>query len=249
MIRTSVGFTTSIVVLLLGCCLTSVAYALPALQLGPGTVGSWYWDPGTETWVTGINPFSLNAYANSDTAGANGSFAWDPAGAADRYAYLVVSAIPMVTTDLFDITVENDAAALSIFDSGFGDPPVQDDNSLAPHAIFDTYFEIYQFQFDGALTTIFNTQPGGSGSGDGYAEEFDITINGLIDPVYGIHMDLFTTEDNGIYDPSDPPDSNKMLVTAFAPFSHDAEYSIPEPATGLLLLTGFFVCGLFRRHR
>ena len=238
----------TLIILLLVSCFTTITYALPMLQLGPGTVGTWNYDLGTQTWVTDVNPFSLNAYANSNTAGADGGFAWEPAGATDRYAYLVVSAIPMVNSDHFDVTVENDGGALPIFDSGFGAPPVQDDNSLAPHDIFDTYFEIYQFQFDGALTTISNTQPGDAGSGDGYVEVFDFTVNGLIDPVYGVHMDLFTVEGSGIYDPNDPPNSNKMLVTAFAPFSHDAEY-IPEPASGLLLLTGLLAGGLLRRFR
>ena len=232
-------------VLSLICSLSSVTFALPALQLGPGNVGSWNYNTDTDTWVTGTNPFSLNAYANSNTAGADGSFAWEAAGASDRYAYLVVSAIPMIASDGFDVTVENDGGALSLYDSGVGAPPVQDNNSLAPHGIFDTYFEIYQFQFDGALTTISNTEPGESGSGDGYLEVFDITINGLVDPVYGVHMDLFTVEGNGVYDPNAPANSNNKLVTAFAPFSHDAQY-VPEPATGLLLLSGLVAAGLMR---
>jgi len=227
------------------CCLSTASYALPMLQLGPGSVGSWSYNTNTDTWVTGTNPFSLKAYANSDGVAADGAFAWDTAGATDRYTYLVVSAVPMAAGDSFDVTVENDGGALPIFDSGSGAPPVQDNNSLAPHDIFDTYFEIYQFQFDGATTTIFDTEPGKIGSGEGYEEEFDITINGLVDPVYGIHIDLFTVEGDGTYDPSASANSNKDLVKANAPFSHDAQY-IPEPAAGLLLLTGLLAACLIR---
>ncbi|MCA9103257.1 MAG: choice-of-anchor N protein [Planctomycetales bacterium] len=222
--------------------LPSAALALPALQLGPGAVGSWSYDNGTQTWVNQSNPFSVNAYANSNTSGANGAYAWDSAGAATQTAYLVISAIPMVNADAFDVTVENDGGALAIFDSGFGAPPLEDSNSLAPHGIFDTYFEIYQFNFDGPLTSIGNTEPGQSGSGDGFVESFDVMINSMVDPVYGVHMDLFVVQGDGTYTPGMTPDNK--LVNAFAPFSHDAEsvpnnFDVPEPSSLLLLLVGF----------
>ena len=67
--------------------LSSPALALPALQLGPGD-GDWTYDNVTQTWTTDTTPFSLFAYANSDTVGADGDFAWDEAGASDLYAYL-----------------------------------------------------------------------------------------------------------------------------------------------------------------
>lgn len=235
-----------IVTLVLLGTLGSSAQALPSLQLGPG-IGSWTYLPGTQTWVTNTNPFSLFAYANASPG--NGIFAWEASGAATRNAYLVVSAVPMINFDGFDVTVENDGGALSLFDSGSGNPPVQDGNSLAPHGIFDTYFEIYEFQFDGTVQTIFNTQPPGGDPGDGYAEEFSFTINSLGTGVTGIHMDLFVTSGDGTYDPMLPPDSNNNLVNAFAPFSHDAEHAVPEPTTLVLLGVGMAGAGLARRRR
>lgn len=233
--------------------LAQVSFALPMVQLGPGAVGSWNYDNGTQTWVTDTNPFELMAFANSDTSGANGQFAWDAAGAADRIAYLVVSAIPMINSDLIDITVMNDGGALPVFDSGFGAPPVQDDNSLSPHNIFDTYFEIYQFDFDGLIVGITDQQPGVSGTGDGYEESFDITINSLLAPVTGVHMDLFVVEGDGTYDPNAPANSNKKLVVAAAPFSHDAEYEpeqlIPEPGSLILALGAVGLMTIQRRAR
>ncbi len=240
----------SLISLLAGTLLAQPAWGLPALQLGPGSVGTWNYNNTSQTWVTDTNPFSVNAYANSDTAGANGSFAWDPDGAADRYAYLVVSAVPMVNADLFDVTVENDGGILPVFASGFGAPPIQDTNNLAPHSIFDTYFELYQFQFDESVTTIFNTQPGGSGSGDGYVEVFDVTINGLTDPVHALHFDLFTVSGDGTFDPESTIEDRK-LVKDFAPFSHDAQHA-PEPSSVTLFLIGAGIFGavvLRRRGR
>jgi hypothetical protein len=116
--------------------------------------------------------------------------------------------------------------------SGFGTPPISDPNSLAPHGIFATYFEIYAFNFDGAKTTISDTQPGMTGTGFGFSETFNITINSLADGVQ-IHMDLFTMEGDGIL-------ASNTNVKAFAPFSHDAE-TIPEPNAVLLFAVGALV--------
>ena len=60
---------------------SSNAFAIPSLQLGPGS-GTWAYDIGTDTFATGDNPFNMNAFANATSAnGGNGDFAWDAAGA------------------------------------------------------------------------------------------------------------------------------------------------------------------------
>ena len=216
------------------------AHAIPSLQLGPGA-GSWTYDTTSQTWVTSDNPLQLAATANATMAdGGNGDYAWDALGTS-QIAYLVVSAVPKTgltePPELFDITVENDGGALSLFASGNGAPPLSDPNDLAPHGIFDTYFEIYEFNFDGALVGISDTQPGGTGTGMGYLELFDVTINSLADSVEGLHFDLYTvqTADTG-------------AVDAFAPFSHDAE-AIPEPGSALLFGVGGLITGVALRRR
>ena len=155
-----------------------------------------------------------------------------------QIAYLVVSAVPKTTSteppSLFDITVDNDAGTLALYTSGNGAPPLSDPNDLAPHGVFSTYFEIYEFNFDGSLGTIGNTQPGQSctGSCQGYTELFDVTINSLDSSVSGIHFDLFTIAGGGQLGSTDQ-------VNAFAPFTHDAEtVQAPEPSSFALLAVG-----------
>jgi hypothetical protein len=82
------------------------AFALPALQLGPGS-GSWSYDVVTSTWQSSDNPLELAAYANARAVdGGTGGYAWDSPSNTTRTAYLVISAMPE--------TALNEAPSLSM---------------------------------------------------------------------------------------------------------------------------------------
>ena len=248
------------------------ANALPALQLGPGSGSDWSYctttcSAGSNTWEwSGGDTFDLNAYANANKDfGGNGQYAWDSVGATDQLAYLVVSSIPdlgqdppMPIIERFVVTIVNDAVPLALYASGYGTPPINDPNSISPHGIFDTYFEIYQFQFGDPLDTppfsvtslIPNTEPGCVGvdcdPGQGYLEVTNITLKDVGDGVTGVHFDLLTVAGAG-WDASAPDD--KKLVFAVAPFSHDASIRLSEPGTLGLMLIGFIGVCVSRARR
>lgn len=232
-----IGFGVSVA---FGLFFAGAASALPALQLGPGS-GSWSYED--ETWVGDPSGGAVELAAYANAQGGSGAYAWDPAGSTTQTAYLVFSAIPTTTSDSFNITVQNDGVALAIYTSGLGTPPLSGANGLINHGgFFPTYFEIYEFNFDGGAGLISNTQPGDPGTGLGYTELFTITLNSLVGD--GVHVDLFTVEGSGILSLTGTSPMKKV-----APFSHDATIT-PEPSAALVFVTGFLVVGLaIRRPR
>ncbi len=211
---------------------TSVAHAVPVLQLGPdaGDTQATY-DSGTQTWLLGNDggTFTFNAYN---------------LGTDSLTAYIIVASIPMLTTDVFDISVVNDSATVSLFDSGYGTPPFEDPNSIAPHGIYDTYSEIYEITFNGPQVTVYDVEPGQTGTASGYVENISITLNWADPTLTGIHIDLFTAD----WDET----KAQKIVTGFAPFSHDAQVNdtsvVPVPAAVWLFGSGLLgLVGIARR--
>ena len=221
---------------------TTTSQAIPSLQLSGDGSADWGYDTSDSTWVSsGTTSFDLLAHANATRAnGGNGDLAWDAAGSTDRYAYLVVAAVPNLgTSDSFDISING--GSITMLTSGYGTPPLEDPNSIPRHGIYDTYFEIYEFQFDGPIVDIKDEQPGSTGTGKGYTETLGIDILSWNQDILGLHFDLFTVSGDGIYDPNANL-TDRFLVNAFAPHSHDAEW-IPEPGVLLLLGLGLTAIG------
>ena len=230
-------------------CLVVVPFnvqAIPVLQLGPdGADTNAVYNTVTDTWDLSNDgsSFSFNAYNTGDKG---------------LTAYLVFAATPMQTNssiDYFNLTVSDGTSpSLSQVEAGVGSPPLLDTNSLAPHDIFETYYEIFELQFDGSSSTIGNTEPNelGGGAADGYYENISVSFSLLNEDVTGIHIDMFTI--NGAW--SDAT-SNKKLVTAFAPFSHDAQITtaqppaaVPVPAAVWLFGSGLIgLVGITRRKK
>ena len=242
----------------------SSAWALPSLQLGPGT-GDWnYVGGGDDTWYVTDSAFSVSAYANGLTESSNPFVGTSGNGAnaktannVSKTAYLVFSAVPSTeSVTPFSLAVNGDSGPLTLVQHGFGSPPDpgadNGNEDLPPHSIYDTYFYIYEFAFDGLAGTIGDTQPGESGTGQGYTETFDIVVNAMEAGISGIHMDLFTVVDDGKLKTTDeygnpiPIGDLSNQIFANAPFSHDAQYQVSEPGIMALLLIGAFGFGCRR---
>jgi len=220
---------------------SSTAMALPSLQIGPDPANpdSWTYD-STDTWVVSDTSFDLNAYALDS--------AWDST-ITSGYAYLIAAAVPHTAdaTVAFDISVTGVTGVTQV-DSGFGAPPIEDTNSPSPHDVYDTYYQVYEFMSDRtSAVAIGNTEPGqGSDTGSGYAYSFSIDINSLLEGVSGVHFDLFTVTP-GQWNPDDGA-LDKKLVESIAPYSHDAEYRVPEPTMVGLLAIGLIGMVATRRR-
>ena len=228
------------------------AFAIPSLQLNIG--GGFYVGGTDETIYSSSKTFDLYAYLIPTT---NGS----PNLLTDTY-YVSAALVPQ--------TVEPGGSYGSFTFAGssvnvtggmvYGTPPLEtlatqlgDPGDLAPHGIFETYFQQFDFTFGEDQVTPFNTQdqPGFLGdAGTGmYYKKFAVNVNGL-DPGYSIHFDLYNSK---ILEAARNP--NVILgdvdVNNFAPFSHDAQSDGRGPEAGALLLFGTGLIGLvgYRRVR
>ena len=146
--------------------------------------------------------------------------------------------------------VDGTTLGASASDWNFGTPPVGSvtppyNDSLSPHGVFPTWYIQYAFKFGGnGTTSVFQTNADDPGymtdTDKGWRNDFSIdTSNFLLDPAshMALHVDLYTLDANN-------------NVYASAPYSHDAQISVPEPSPVVLLGAGLLMMVLgFRRRR
>ncbi|HUU19404.1 MAG TPA: choice-of-anchor N protein [Sedimentisphaerales bacterium] len=210
----------------------NTVFAVPYLQLDAegGTYVGW----PEESVVISSDQFTM--YALVDT----GSTKYV---AGDTY-YLSIAIVPSIQPepssppDLGSFTVDGITIDV-VGDMEYGIPPVslfENPGLLAPHGVFETYFEELSFDFEfgpSGTTTPYNVQddPGGPTQfppgGDLWYQEFAIDATELNNE-YFLHFDLYTT-DSGIDD--------------FAPFSKDLQHT-PVPGAVLLGILGLGVAGV-----
>lgn len=218
------------------------AHAIPSLQLD---IAGGRYDHPKDNIVTSADVFTLYALLIPNSSNP----------LSDTY-YVSAALTPQVHSPaslgyfVFDGANINVTAGMD-----YGVPPLEanlmaDMQDMRPHGIFPTYFKESGFQFSEAnRITAYNSQDRSktgyaintnyNPAGAMYFASFNLDVAQL-DPAYELHFDLYNTAvKNGDTD-----------ITKYAPFSKDAEtvpYTVPEPAT--LLLMGSGLTGLYFSRR
>lgn len=188
--------------------------AVPSLQVYvPGAT----YDTATETWVTSSPEFDLQVIG---------------AG----YVYDVKLAAALITDQA--PTTGSITIGGSTFGPGdfvYGTPQLGDGSSLPPHGIYPAWYvsvPIGDFQ---PLYTVYDMQPGSSGSAMGEIKTIHVTVSGFDRVHFDVYDHVIVGGDHAKY--------------VNNPFSHDGEYELPEPGTALLLGLGLAGLGVGARRR
>lgn len=177
-----------------------MANAVPILQLD--TVGGSY-DHQTQDSVISDTQYGLTAILNEKYLNnpINGSLT-------DSFyiSFALVSEFISGSGDYGSFTINGNEIAVTE-DMIWGTPPSEDDD-IAGHGIYDTWYYQYLFNFSDAEYQLLYDAEWDTYPGDqyGYFMTFDVDVSNLIDGI-DLHHDLYNLDGS-----------------LFAPMSHDAQY-------------------------
>ena len=228
---------------------TSGALALPVAQLdinGDDVA----WDPVTESIVTRDRTFSLYGYGNTATGTGNAldlSLNW----------HLSVAIVPQSTPGTNFGSFAINGVSYDTNDLLYGVPPLEtwlefQGGDLSKHGVYPTLFlELDAAWLPNQTRAAVNTQntpgtsPAGNPGNDLYWLGWNVDLTGLLTG-FNLHFDLYGTTCRTLVQSG----VNQCVVKQFAPFSHDAQTNVPEPATATLLGAGLLLLGVgLRRSR
>lgn len=219
-------------VAVLGAVAVQTSWAIPTLQLD---IAGGQYVGGTEESTLSVSPaFTLEALVLSSY------LSLDPSKTYYLSAAITPKTSVPLTADFGSFTI-NGTSYDSTHGMTWGTPPVDasQPGDLGSHDIYDTHYAEIAFTFAGSdIIAAYDTQTGGSGSGNINRKTFQVDASGLAEG-YEVHFDLYNTKIKKGVD----------VVDQFAPFSHDAVSAPDTGSTVALLGAALAGLGTLRRFR
>ncbi len=203
--------------------MASTSFAVPNLQIYiPGAE----YDATSETWITSEANHEVWVIA----ANLNHGDIYD--------IHLVASLVNGETPVDGALSITDEGSTTTVFnaaDFAYGTPPTTD--PMPYHGVFPADYAqmlVTSVTTSGPYIDVQDYIPSGDGGTSIYGQIFKFTVSTSYDAV---HYNAY-----GFYDAAD----GKRI---FAPFSHDGEFAVPEPATAILMGLGLVCAGIYRRFR
>lgn len=217
----------------------SDANALPLLQLD---IVDGYYVSGEEQSTIIYSPtFTLQALGRGEADSSDETYGNKTIQAGQTaYVSIAVDVDPKGTSDTTYAGGLMDGIAPTgwTYGNAFGDK-----NQMS-HGIFETLYAEIEFTFTGddfCTDCLWNAQDDSMTNFDGFIHEISVDLTDvwsyvLAEEVSSYHFDLYTKDATG-------------AIEYFAPFSHDAGATVPEPSTFLLLGSGLLGLAFYKRRK